>query len=358
MSKTDLEYCWMLHEIAKSLSSAGNLPAVLNLIAKSAADGLGLKACTIRLLDRRGERLELAAAYGLSDAYLRKGPVEFKKSLYDERALRGEPIIVEDVQKDERLQYPEEAAREGLRSMASVPLVARDKYLGALRVFSSVPHRFSNSELAFLTALANLGAIAIENARMGDSLRRRMENMSMLLEISEKITSSLKREEIFERVVRSAANGLGAQGSALWLLDEEGRRLDLAAAHGFGDRGLSRRSMAASGEIPEVLSGKAVAIYDAASDPRTKGLEEVEVEGMRSILAAPLFIKGRVAGILKVYAKEPRDFDENDREFLSILANLGGIAIQNSKLYKMAMANWRELTKELWSKVDAWGAPG
>ncbi len=358
MSKTDLEYCWMLHEIAKSLSSAGNLPAVLNLIAKSAADGIGLKACTIRLLDRRGEVLELAAAYGLSDAYLRKGPVEFKRSLYDERVLRGEPIIVEDIRRDERLQYPEEAIREGLRSMVSVPLIARDKYLGSLRVFSSEPHKFSKSELTFLTALANLGAIAIENARMNDSLRKRMENMSMLLEISGRIASSLKLEEVFERIVRSAASGLGAQGSALWLLDEEGGRLELAAAYGFGDRGLARRSIPVSEEIREVLDGEVVAIHDATSDPRVKGLEEVHGEGMKAILAAPLFMKGKVAGALKVYAKEPRDFDENDREFLSILANLGGIAIQNSRLYKMAMANWRELTKELWSKIDAWGVPG
>ncbi|MEM2339852.1 MAG: GAF domain-containing protein [Candidatus Bathyarchaeia archaeon] len=357
MSKTDLEYCWMLHEIAKALGSAGNLPAVLNLIAKSAADGLGLKACTIRLLDKRGEMLELAAAYGLSDAYLRKGPVEFKRSLYDERALRGEPIIVEDIGRDERLQYPEEAIREGLRSMAAVPLIARDKYLGSLRVFSSEPHKFSKSELTFLTALANLGAIAIENARMGESLRRRMENMSTLLEISKRITSSLKPEEVFERVARAAASGLGAQGSALWLLEEGGGELELAFAYGFGDRGLAK-SMPISKELPELLSGEVVAIFDASSDPRAKDLEEVRAWGMRGILAAPLFIKGRVAGVLKVYSKEPRDFDENDREFLSILANLGGIAIQNSKLYKMAMANWRELTREIWSKIDAWGAPG
>jgi len=206
--------------------------------------------------------------------------------------------------------------------------------------------------------LANLGAIAIENARMSDSLRKRMENMSALLEISERISSSLELEGVFERIVKSAASGLGAQGSALWLLEDEGNKLNLAAAYGFGDRGLIRRSIPASEEIPEVLSGRTVAIYDATADPKAKSIEEVEVGGMRAILAAPLFIKRRVAGVLKVCAKEPRDFDENDREFLSILANLGGIAIQNSKLYKMAMANWQELTKEIWSKVDAWGAPG
>jgi GAF domain-containing protein len=357
LSKTDLEYCWMLHEIAKSLSSAGNLPAVLNLIAKSAADGLGLKACTIRLLDRKGEKLELAAAYGLSDAYLKKGPVEFKRSLYDEGILRGEPVIVEDIERDERLQYPREAVREGLKSMASVPLIARGKYLGSLRVFSSVPHKFSRSELTFLTALANLGAIAIENARMSDSLRKRMENMSALLEISGRISSSLKLEEVFERIVKSAASGLGTQGSTLWLLDDEGDKLNLAAAYGFGDRGLARKSIPASEEIPEVLGGRVVAIYDATADPKAKNIEEVEVWGMRAILAAPLLIRKRVAGSLKVYAKEPREFDENDQEFISILANLGGIAIQNSKLYKMAMANWQELTRDIWSKVDAWGAP-
>jgi signal transduction protein with GAF and PtsI domain len=80
MENIELQYCWMLHEIAKSLGMAENLQAILNLIVKSAVDNLGLKAASIRLLDKDKRTLKLEAAYGLSDEYLRKGPVEVDKS--------------------------------------------------------------------------------------------------------------------------------------------------------------------------------------------------------------------------------------------------------------------------------------
>ncbi|GAB4231753.1 MAG: hypothetical protein Kow00109_04040 [Acidobacteriota bacterium] len=160
-----------LYRVSQLVNSTLDLQEVLNLIAEQAAKQLNMKACFIRLFDHTGTRLYIGGTYGLSQAYLNKGPVEVSKSLVDLEALRGGVVQVYEVGDDPRFQYREEARREGLRSMLSVPLKAKERVLGVIRVYSSEPHVFSEREQRFLTNLANLGAVAIENARAYSELQ-------------------------------------------------------------------------------------------------------------------------------------------------------------------------------------------
>ncbi|HID16904.1 TPA: GAF domain-containing protein [Candidatus Bathyarchaeota archaeon] len=358
MEKAELEYYWMLHEIAKALGAAENLRAILNLIVKSAVDGLGLKAASIRLLDEDGKTLRLEAAYGLSAEYLMKGPVEVGKSPIDREAMKGSPVVVKEVEKNGRmLQYPDEARREGIASMICVPLVVRDKVVGSLRGYTSKPRDFSGAEINFLTALGNLGAIAIENARVNERLIRRAEMMKRALEIAKDVTSTLDKKEILKKIVKSAAEELGARGCSLRLLDEKRGRLELVSSIGLSQSYLARGAIKVSEEIQEVLEGKAVAIHEAQSDERIKSKEALREEGIKSILAAPITAKNKVIGVLKIYDARARRYTEEEVEFLSLLASIGGIAIENAKLCKLALTNWREAMASVLEKMDVWGAP-
>ncbi len=154
-----------LYQIGQVVNSTLDTKEVLGLIAEHAARLLGRKACFIRLFDESGTRLYIGGAYGLSEEYLNKGPVEVAKSLIDLEALSGGVIQVLEVAEDPRFQYREEARREGLRSVLCVPLSGKSGVLGVIRVYSAQPHEFSEQEQHLLLNLANLGAVAIENAR-------------------------------------------------------------------------------------------------------------------------------------------------------------------------------------------------
>jgi signal transduction histidine kinase len=138
---------------------------VLNTIAQLATKAMKAKACSIRLLDEERHLLRVGAAYGLSKEYLAKGPVDLEKSLVDRGALRGKAVAVFDVTKDPGFQYPEEAAKEGIRSVLCVPLSVREKPIGVLRLYTGEIHRFTDEEIDFLNTLASQAAVAIENAR-------------------------------------------------------------------------------------------------------------------------------------------------------------------------------------------------
>jgi signal transduction histidine kinase len=154
-----------LYDIAKAVTSTLNFTEVLNTIAQLATKAMNAKACSIRLLDEEQRQLRVGAAFGLSEEYLAKGPVDLDKSLVDRGALRGKPISVLDVTKEPGFQYPEEAKKEGIRSVLCVPLSVREKTIGVLRLYTGEIHRFTDDEIEFLSTLASQGAVAIENAR-------------------------------------------------------------------------------------------------------------------------------------------------------------------------------------------------
>jgi len=358
MENIELQYCWMLHEIAKSLGMAENLQAILNLIVKSAVDNLGLKAASIRLLDKDKRTLKLEAAYGLSDEYLRKGPVEVDKSPIDKEAMKGKPVVVKDVNKDVRmLQYPDEAKKEGIASMVCVPLMIKDEVIGSLRGYTAKTRDFSNVELTFLTALGNLGAIAIENARLNEKLIKKAEVMKKLLNIAEAITSTLNKKQVLDGIVKAAVEILNAKGCSLRLLNETKEKLELTSSIGLSQEYLAKGTINVAEEIKDVLEGKTAVIYDALTDERIHDKESLRKEGVKSILATPIMAKGKVIGVLKVYDKNYRRYEDDEIEALNLLAGIGGVAIENARLYKLALTNWQEAVKSLWEKIDIWGPP-
>jgi signal transduction histidine kinase len=154
-----------LYETSRAVNSSLNLSQVLSTIVRQASEVMGVKASSIRLLDEERRFLEVSAAYGLSDAYLTKGKVDPQRGEMDRLALQGKPVALQDATVDPRFQYPEEASKEGIRSVLSVPMMLLDRAIGVLRVYTSEVRHFTREETDFLMALASQGAAAIQNAR-------------------------------------------------------------------------------------------------------------------------------------------------------------------------------------------------
>lgn len=144
---------------------------ILSSMVEDAALCLNAKASSLRLLDRSGQILELAAVHGLSKDYLEKGPVEVAKSPIDNQVLQGQIVQIEDVTEDPRFQYPMEAQQEGIKSVICVPLQYRDHILGVLRVYTDDIRFFDDDQVIFIKTLALLGSAAIKNSQRFQRLK-------------------------------------------------------------------------------------------------------------------------------------------------------------------------------------------
>jgi GAF domain-containing protein len=168
-----------LYRIAEVLNSSLDLQDMLRKMLDTVVHEMGLRAASIRLLDAKGQGLVLAAASGLSDHYLAKGPVLVGHSPVDQRVLDGESVVLHDVEMEPGFEYPREAVQEGIRSVLVVPLKLQDRTQGVMRVYSARPRHFSNVGITFLTSVAGLVALAIERAELHAVLREQYEDLKL-----------------------------------------------------------------------------------------------------------------------------------------------------------------------------------
>lgn len=170
-ARSHRDYYTALYHAALTISSSLELDAVLQSVVISITEAMQVKACALRLLDARSGRLRLSAVHGLSSSYLAKGPVDVEHSPIDSEALRGKTVIIPDVSVDTRFQYKEEARREGIVSILCVPLEVHGNAIGIMRVYTTEPCTFHEDDIQFLSVLASLAALALENANLYHNLK-------------------------------------------------------------------------------------------------------------------------------------------------------------------------------------------
>jgi len=159
-------------KISKSVHTSRSVNEMLELAVRTTAEALHAKGALLRILNLKSDEFELSASYGLSEKYLSKGHVARKK-LYVANCDHSGPIIIRDVPKDPRVQYPREAQEEGIRMMMDIPLVLANDMVGLVRIFFAEARAFSEEELEFAGAIAEECSYAIDKARLIE--RQRIE---------------------------------------------------------------------------------------------------------------------------------------------------------------------------------------
>jgi serine phosphatase RsbU (regulator of sigma subunit) len=155
-----------LFNISTMLTGTRGLQQILDRITRGVGETLRLKACSLRLLDEQRDELVIKSVWGLSEQYLKKGPVVLSTSPIDRQAIAGHSVYIADMINDERVVYPHEAEREGIRSGLILGMVYKERAIGVLRVYTGEPHEFSDFERKLLESIASQAAVAIENARL------------------------------------------------------------------------------------------------------------------------------------------------------------------------------------------------
>jgi len=161
--ENQVDFMKEIQELSTLVSSSLDLSEVLDTIVERLPQSLSCKGCTIRLLQSQRNQLELVASHGLSKTYLQRGHVENEKNV--EAALSGSPVSIYDVSHDDRIYYKKNMEEEGIKSLLSVPIRAGSEVIGVLRILSDVARCFTSSEINFAVTAAEVGGVAIRNAK-------------------------------------------------------------------------------------------------------------------------------------------------------------------------------------------------
>ncbi|MGH7254691.1 MAG: GAF domain-containing protein [Nitrospirales bacterium] len=198
-----------LSQVSQTVASNRLIEDVLQLIVTMTAQLMDSKICSIMLLDPGKGELRITATQSLSEQYRRKPNLKLGQSLSGRAVQERRPIFVPDVTRERDYMFPDIARREGLCSLLSVPMMIRDRAIGVINSYTSVPHTFSPEEIKVMQAIANHAAIAIENA----TLMEKSFEMQEALEVRKLVerakgclmkTKGIAEEEAFRLMQRQS----------------------------------------------------------------------------------------------------------------------------------------------------------
>lgn len=155
--------------VFRAMAQSDNLEIMTNHLTQLLVAALEIKGCAIFALNTESNELENLASFGLSMGYLEKGPVFSDKSIAD--TFKGKPVVVPDVRNTDRLQYPQDAAAEGIEAIVSVPINFFGKVIGALRLYHGTVWEISERDVDSLLVLAENIGLAMTYTRVLKALK-------------------------------------------------------------------------------------------------------------------------------------------------------------------------------------------
>jgi len=167
MNNLDYEdYLKTLNKISRAIVSDLYLEDILKLIVTLTANVMKAKVCNVWLIDDKKQEFNIKATQSMHQEYLNKRTIKLNEGIVGLVAREKKPKLIFDVLKEEQYKEKKLARKEGLVSMASIPMMVKDKVIGVLNVYTNKPYEFTKAEISLLSTIANQAAVAIEKTEL------------------------------------------------------------------------------------------------------------------------------------------------------------------------------------------------
>jgi len=316
-----------LFRVSQAFASVVDLDELLRVIIDSAVETIDpAERGVIHILNAASGELQPKALSGKALGALGERKMRIGEGISGYALEQGKAINVPDVNAEPR--FLRLSGDTGFKSLLVVSLILGQKRIGTLSVDSERVGAFNEDNERLLMTLATQAAVAIENARLYESERRRSAELETLRQASLRLTSSLELQPILEAILDHALKLVAADDAHIFLYD--GERLAFGAslwadAHQqepyFEPRphGLTYTT---------ARSGESIVVPDVNSHPLFR-----DYPWGGAIVGLPLRVRERVVGVTTVAFQRPHAFDENQLHVLGLLADQAAIAIENARLY-------------------------
>lgn len=155
-----------MREVTDTIAQSPYLEEILQLLVSLTAQQFNYLVCSVRLLDETNSELVLRATQATMPEYKRKRSIKVGESIAGRAVVLMKPIIVTDVQSEADYIGHDLAERQGLHSMACIPMTVHNKAIGVLTVYTDSIRSFTDAEILALETIAKQAAFSIERAKL------------------------------------------------------------------------------------------------------------------------------------------------------------------------------------------------
>lgn len=322
---------------------------------------LTVEGDTMVITDARGPFAEdTAATIG------QRFPLATMRPLW-EQIKRGETIAIDDVRDDSpdasayRFaigRFAETPAFDFVRSLIAVPLGWKDSVIGMLTVSHEVPRYYNEQHRRLVAGIATQAAVAIENARLFEETRQRTIELTTLLDVSNKIATTLTVEPLLGLILDQVQSVAPYDRAAFMLLEGD----DLVVRAVAAGPGIEPESMrdqvglrfpAERSPLWTAISESQIIIIPDVRDESAPSRHYQEVVGsafetifanIHGWMGVPVISKDRVIGMLAISSDQRDRYRPRHGELARAIASQAAVAVENARLFEETERRTNELS--------------
>ncbi len=338
----------VINAISVSVSSQLDMDKLIKLIGQKLEEIFNVNSVFVALYDPQSRLIKMPY-WTINGENIKAAPVKIGESLTSIVLQNNRPLLIEE-------NFQETSKKLGAplwfidpfsypKTWLGVPVVIPDEPIGVIGVQNYMKeYAFNEDDTRLLqTIAANLG-IAIQNARLYQEAHHRAEQMSTLYNVGLTLTANLEFNQVLRQLFESCQQILPLDAFYVAVFDEKTQIISHPLYYENGvERAVPTRDInvapGLSGEI--ILNGRTIYIADASKRQIRKSHQIIRAGGRpaRSYLGAPMSVSGRVVGVISIQSYAPNAYTQEQIRLLETIANVAGVAIENSRLYEQAQAD-------------------
>lgn len=334
-----------MQDVAERLAGTQTKDDVARTVVGVVREAVGAGACTFGIVTDDRAHLTFIAVTGVTEATeaMVGVPVPFEESAAAPALRTGQPVIWESLADRDRHDPRWKGWPSDHQAWVIMPMAARGETLGAVTFGWTEERRFRAEEIAVIGAVAHQCALALDRAALIETEREEYQTLALLAEGTRLMISSLRPEEVVERLTRIAVPRL-AEWCAVYIVEA-----DMLRPVGLSVRGLADASRllaeapsisihADSGLARCARTGETVFVPDVPpSQTQNAGGLAADVLNetpIRSGVAVPIVASDRRVGVLMLAFSDSRAYTEQLRFAAEGLAARAGIALANAQSFQ------------------------
>lgn len=334
-----------LFEIDRVVSGSLYLDELLREAISKTIQVTSSDAGWIYLLQGDAETLSLKTYIGVSHRFaVIASKLKVGQGVSGQAVKSGKPVMM-DIENQPSPEISPHMIKEGIISLAGIPLTAKGKVIGAMVLSSRKRRTFSKEDIDMLLSIGSQIGVAIENARLYSELIHHDQTMETLFEIDRVVSQSLDLDEIFREALAKTIQVTSTDAGGVYLLEE--KKLILKTSIGISS---DFARVVSEIKVGEGIAGGAVQskvplVADIEHYPSRDLLPFLEKEGFVVLVGVPLMAKGRVVGAMNLASHRRRTFTKEDIDLLASIGGQIGVAIENARLYQESKTSYEKLQR-------------
>ncbi|MFH1453640.1 MAG: SpoIIE family protein phosphatase [Armatimonadota bacterium] len=327
----NFNYLRALYNLSTSLGIL-KLDKICELIVKKTSELMDIKNVSLIMLNEERDIFEVASESGIHT------------ELKDEKAVekiiklvigRRKPVVFSIHQK-KHAGLKTILKKAGMETILCLPMYSKNRLIGVLSLFGESTTHFSAQSIRLIQGFITQAIVSIENALLYKIVQNKVHELATIFEVGKSITSTLHFDKVLREISETTMKAVHSDAVSIMLLDEKLQELSIKTAKGLSFHHYKDKIKVGRGVAGiAVKTGHPMMLIDT-DKPRTalSFPDSVRKDNLKTILSVPLKSKGRIIGLLNLYASDIYYYSQAEINLVSTLTNQAAMALENAMLYQ------------------------